>query len=185
MRNLLVGKTITLSAIKSSDFCIMENWFNNTGFLRYYDTLPAIPQSINQIDALVKDFENSSEKYMFAIRLSSNGKIIGITGFDSIIWSCGVATAFIGIGDDSFIGKGLGKEAMQLLIDYGFNELNFHRIQLNTISYNEIAIGLYKGMGFVKEGTYREHVLRDGKRYDLYMFGMLSSEWRSINGMCK
>ena len=43
-------------------------------------------------------------------------------------------------------------EALDLLLDFGFNELNFHRIQLNVISYNDAAIALYETLGFVKEG---------------------------------
>jgi len=74
-------------------------------------------------------------------------------------------------------GKGLGKETMRLLLDFGFNELNFHRIQLNVISYNSTAISLYESVGFKKEGTYREFIYRDGKRYDLYLYGILKEEY--------
>lgn len=178
MRNLLLGNTIHLTAIKDSDISAIEKWFNNAVFLRYYDMLPAIPKSVKQLEALLKDFEDSEEKFMFAVRTVDNGKIIGIAGFEEIIWSSGAANAFIGIGEEGFAGKGLGKEAMNLLLDFGFNELNFHRIQLNVISYNEIAIKLYEGMGFIKEGTYREYIFRDGKRFDMYLYGMLDSEWR-------
>lgn len=182
MKSLLIGNTIQLTAIKDSDITVIENWFNNTAFLRYYDMLPAIPQSIKQLEALLKYFEDSDERFIFAIRLNDNGRIIGIAGFDEIIWSNSVATAFIGIGEPGFPGKGLGKEAMQLLMDFGFNELNFHRIQLSTISYNEIAVKLYESIGFIKEGTYREFIHRDGERFDMYLYGMLDSEWRSRYG---
>lgn len=72
---------------------------------------------------------------------------------------------------------------MSLLLDYGFNELNFYRIQLNVISYNENAIKLYEGLGFVKEGSYRDFIFRDGKRHDMYLYGLLKQEWSELNGV--
>lgn len=181
MRNLLVGSRIRLTAIKDSDHEVVRDWFNNTLFLRYYDMLPAIPQSNRQVETLLKDFEQSQDRLMFAIRMNDDGKMIGVTGFDEILWSNGVATTFIGIGEPGFAGKGYGREAMQLLMDFGFNELNFHRIQLSTIAYNDPAIKLYESIGFTREGAYREFILRDGQRFDLYLYGLLGSEWRRNN----
>ena len=69
---------------------------------------------------------------------------------------------FIGIGDEECRNKGLGKEALNLLIDYGFNEMNFYKLQLHVIEYNKAAIKLYESLGFVKkvciEGTFTEMV---------------------------
>ncbi|NLC68806.1 MAG: GNAT family N-acetyltransferase [Clostridiaceae bacterium] len=179
MRNLLDGDNVRLAAIREDDMDTIENWFNNVEFLRYYDMLPAIPKSRGEVEKMIKDYQDSQERFIFAIREKKTGKIIGIAGFDEIISSNGTATVFIGIGDESFKGKGLGRETMLLLIDYGFNEMNFHRIQLNVISYNEVAIKMYEKLGFAREGTYREFISRDGKRYDMYLYGMLRSEWEA------
>ena len=84
---------------------------------------------------------------------------------------------FIGLGNESQRGKGYGKEAMKLLLEYGFNKLNFHRIQLNVLEFNYGAIALYEKCGFKKEGIFREFVLRDGNRYNLLLYGLLKKEW--------
>jgi len=180
MRNLLVGDKVKLTAIKESDFTEIEEWFNNTEFLRYYDMLPAMPKSRKKLEEMIQGYENSAERCIYAIRANSTGKIIGVAGFDEIIWSNGVATVFIGVGDSRYLGRGFGKEALKLILDFGFNELNFYRIQLNVISYNKTAINLYESLGFVREGTYREFILRDGKRYDLYLYGLLKAEWKPL-----
>lgn len=177
MRNILVGADIKLTAVKDTDLSVIEDWFNDTEFLRYYDMVPALPRSRAQVEAYIKDYETSEERYIFAVRANDTGKIIGVAGFEDIIWSNGVATVFIGIGDRSYTGKGLGREAMKMVLDFGFNELNFYRIQLNVISYNKAALGLYESLGFVREGTYRNFILRDGKRYDMCLYGMLRPEW--------
>ncbi|KPU43767.1 putative ribosomal N-acetyltransferase YdaF [Oxobacter pfennigii] len=180
MRNLLAGKRVKLTAIKEFELDIVEGWFNNVEFLRYYDYLPALPMSRNTVKELIEGFENN-DKYLFAVRSNDDGKIVGIAGFDDIIWSSGVATIFIGIGDDNYKGKGIGREAIRLMLDFGFNEFNFYRIQLNVLAYNEPAIRLYEGAGFIMEGALRDFVLRDGKRHDLYMYGLLKPEWINRN----
>ena len=182
MRDLLVGENVRLTAVKDSDYSVIGDWFNNVQFLRYYDMVPALPQSSRQTEGLIKSYDDSDERYIFAIRANETGDIIGIAGFDEIIWSNGTAMVFIGIGDESFAGKGIGTEVMRLLLDFGFSELNFYRIYLNVISYNVIAIKLYESTGFVREGTYRSFVYRDGKRYDMYLYGLLRPEWEIKQG---
>lgn len=178
MRNLLVGDKIKLTAIKEEDLPVMEEWLNDTEFLRKYDMIPSVPYSKKNLQDFINSFDNTNERYIFAIRDKESNTIIGITGFDDIIWGSNVATFFIGIGDKKFVGKGMGKAALKLMLDFGFNELNLYRIQLNVISYNIPAIKLYESAGFVKEGTLRELVYRDSKRYDLYYYGLLQKEWR-------
>lgn len=177
MNKLLTSDNLYLSSIKDSDLDIIEGWFNDVGFLRHYDMIPAVPYSSKGVKELIEGFEGSSERYIFAIRDKSSHSIIGVAGFDEIIWSNGVATLFIGIGDGNYTGRGLGREALGLLLQFGFDEFNFYRIQLNVISYNEAAIRLYEGTGFTREGTFREFINRDGRRYDMYLYGLLSSEW--------
>ncbi|MDD2481055.1 MAG: GNAT family protein [Lutispora sp.] len=177
MRNLLIGRNVKLDSLDDADMTVMSPWFNEVEFLRFYDMVPAIPKSQKDLKKLFEYYESSEDKQIFAIRQLGSGKVIGIAGFDDILWTNGVATTFIGIGDKDSKRKGLGKEAMSLLLDFGFNELNFHRIQLNVISYNDAAIRLYERVGFKKEGVYREFIYRDGNRYDLYLYGMLKKEY--------
>jgi RimJ/RimL family protein N-acetyltransferase len=35
---------------------------------------------------------------------------------------------------------------------------------------------MYEKLGFKKEGVYREFLQRDGKRFDMYLYGLLTSE---------
>jgi len=70
---------------------------------------------------------------------------------------------------------------MRILLEFGFNDLNFHRIQLNVLEFNDKAIALYERCGFRKEGVLREFVLRDGKRYNLVLYGLLKNEWIKKN----
>ena len=125
-------------------------------------------------------YNSSNEKLILAIRLAEGDKLIGICGFDNIIWTNATAYLFIGIGDKEFRNKGFGKEALNLLLDYAFNEMNFYKLQLNVIEYNRPAIKLYEKVGFIREGLYREYIYRDGTRYHMFLYGILKPSGREM-----
>ncbi len=56
---------------------------------------------------------------------------------------------------------GYGKEAMNLLLDYSFSELNLHKVYLRVFSFNKRAICLYESLGFEKEGELKEQLFRE------------------------
>ncbi len=174
---MLKGKNLYLSKVETQDMEHMYEWFSNKEFLKFYDYYPPVPQTKEQVDKTFYDYENNEESDVFVIKRIEDGQVIGLAGYDEIVKENKVATLFIGIGSKNFRGKGYGTESMNILLDYGFNDLDFHRIQLNVLEFNESAIALYEKSGFIKEGTYREFVIRDGKRYDLFLYGLLKNEW--------
>lgn len=178
IKNLLKGSNIFLTSFKEGHLTYLEEWYNDILFLRNFDVISAFPKSLEELKSTIKDLKESSDKFIFAVNYIKQNKIIGITGFENILWNNGTATIYIGIGNDAFRSQGLGQEALYLTMEFGFEELNFHRIQLTVLSYNTPAIKLYEKLGFKKEGTYREFIHRDGIRYDMYLYGILRSEWK-------
>ncbi|WP_446899029.1 GNAT family N-acetyltransferase [Clostridium sp. LBM24168] len=179
IKDLLKGSKIILTAFRDDDLKIFETWYNDVSFLRNYDMISSFPMSLYELRPMIEDVKKSSDKFIFAVRNILNGEFIGVTGFENILWNNGTATIYIGIGSNSNRGLGIGKEALNLTIEFGFEELNLHRIQLTVLSYNIPAIKLYEKVGFKKEGTYREFIHRDNKRYDMYLYGILRNEWES------
>ena len=50
-----------------------------------------------------------------------------------------------------------------------------------VFSNNERCIALFEKLGFRREGVYREFLQRDGRRYDMYLYGLLRPEWEAQN----
>ncbi len=175
--NKELSPRLVLKRIEKEDMEYIYEWFKDSEFLKYYDYMPPVVQTKDEIDKTFSDYEKSEESDVFAIKFTENNQIIGVAGFDDIVKENKVATLFIGIGNKDVRGNGYGKEALNLLLEYGFNELDFHRIQLNVLEFNTAAISLYEKAGFKREGTYREFVLRDGKRFNLLLYGLLRNEW--------
>nr|AUN37559.1 GNAT family acetyltransferase [uncultured bacterium] len=159
----------------------MAQWYEDGEFARLFDSRPAFPKTENAMNKWIDSTERDHEGFALAVRLLYSDDMIGYVDISGIQWTHGTGWLTIGIGNPAHRNKGFGTEAMHLTLRFAFSELNLHRLQLTVFSYNEGAIHLYEGLGFTREGAYREHLLRDGKRYDMLLYGMLASEWRARN----
>ncbi|NKJ71943.1 GNAT family N-acetyltransferase [Rhizobium leguminosarum bv. viciae] len=87
------------------------------------------------------------------------------------------ASMAIGIYDRTRLGKGVGTEAIRLLLRHAFTELKLHRIGIRVLAYNERAIRAHTKCGFIIEGRERETAFVDGSSQDDLMMGLLSTEY--------
>ena len=83
------------------------------------------------------------------------------------------------IGNQDYWSKGYGTSIMTTLLQWGFEELNLNRLYLHVFDFNIRAIGLYEKMGFIKEGTKREMLYRNGRYCDVFYYGLLRKEYFS------
>ena len=174
---LLRGSRVRLTALTQSSLPTIVQWHQNPDFLRLFDALPAYPKTEAALAQWLDDTHKSTDAFLFAVRSLDNDQLIGYVELDGILWTHRVSGVSIAIGETKHWGQGYGYEVMQLVLRFAFDELNLHRMQLTVFSYNQRAIALYEKLGFQREGVHREHLQRDGKRYDMYLYGLLRSEW--------
>lgn len=180
--NLWVGKLVRLTGFSKEDAKTFSGWHNDAGFLRLFDAAVARPRTEDEILKWFEEWQKSERTLNFAVRPLDNDRLVAFVSLEDILWSHGVAWLGIGIGNREEWGKGYGHDAMSLVLNYGFCELNLHRVQLTVFEYNERAIALYEKTGFRREGVYREFMQREGRRYDMYLYGILRSEWEASLG---
>ena len=87
-------------------------------------------------------------------------------------WSIGIA-----ICEDDYLGEGLGTEALKLWVDYQFSNSNYHRLGLETWSFNKSMIRVAEKVGFKLEGIQREFRKWQGEWLDHYLYGILRADW--------
>lgn len=82
-------------------------------------------------------------------------------------------------------GRGYGREAVMLVLEYAFEGLGLHRVGLDVLSINPRAAALYSSLGFLTEGRRREAHVVGERRCDVLVMGMLmddyilaKSQWR-------
>jgi RimJ/RimL family protein N-acetyltransferase len=85
----------------------------------------------------------------------------------------------ITIGDKAYWGRGYGRDALTVLLDYAFRLRNMRRVTLSVNGTNERAIRAYQACGFVEEGRLRKHVWSAGEYIDLVYMGVFRDEWQA------
>ena len=68
-------------------------------------------------------------------------------------------------------------EAVRLLLDFAFRDLNLHRVYLHVFDTNAAAIRIYEKVGFVREGVLRQAAHIDGRYVDVMVMSILREEY--------
>lgn len=133
--------------------------------------------SLRSVEEQIMSYDQS-DYYMFSI-LTNDAKLIGrciLFGIDRIN-SKGKVGIFI--GDKSEWGKGYAKEALELLLEYGFRIQNLHSINLGVYENNQRAIELYIHIGFKKIGVLRDAKKINGQFVNVVFMDMLENEYEN------
>ncbi|HET9587851.1 MAG TPA: GNAT family protein [Anaerolineales bacterium] len=161
---------------------IESRWTHDSEFIRLMETNPARPMSAalvkKQYEKLEKQIEEEKNMYYFTIRAKADDRLIGKAAIQSIEWTNGNGFIRLGIGAAEDRCKGYGTQALRMLLRFAFAELNLFRVTAIVPEYNAGAIALLKKSGFIQEVCRRKSLERDGRRWDLLIFGLLHDEWR-------
>jgi RimJ/RimL family protein N-acetyltransferase len=74
-------------------------------------------------------------------------------------------------------GQGYGAEAVRLLVQFAFEDLNLRRVEADVGAFNDASVGLLESLGFQREGARREAAYYRGDYYDMLTYGLLREEW--------
>ena len=173
---MLAGKKVSLRALEEDDLSILLNWRNKKHIrktTREYKLLNMINQK-KWFDSIHS--KNPPQDIIFGI-IDKKLKLIGFSGLTYIDWKNRHSEISIYFAKEGWQKSPEGKEALKLIINYGFNELNLHRLWVEIFAIAKANIYLYENMNFTKEGTLRDKVWRDGKWWDSYIYSKLSHEF--------
>ena len=176
---MLRGKRVKLGPIKREYIDSFLKWFNDPEITRYL--VAYRPMTRMMEEEWLENLKNREDSILFSIvcpHEDGSEKLIGNCGLHKIDWKNRVAEAGIVIGEIKYQSKGLGTEAMELLLDYGFKTVNLNRIELHVYDYNTKAIKSYKKVGFIEEGRKRQFMWYNGCYHDAIMMGILAEEWK-------
>ena len=173
---MLVGKLVTLRALTESDLPRLTEFKNDVEFELLGGGDPPRPRTLEVVRQFFEEQAKDKDSPNFAIE--ADGLFIGDCGLHNIDRRSGTAEVGIGIGDRAYWGRGYGREALILLIDYGFRMQNLRKLWLEVHGSNERAIRSYRGVGFVEEGRQREQTWSGGRYEDVVLMGLFRSEFR-------
>ena len=175
----LVGDRIFLSPVGTSNEEVEKftEWMNDFKVTDYIGRSGNITTIIGERDWLENSSKNTESRIFDIIELKDN-KLIGVISLENFNWIERSAVLGVFIGDRNFRNNGYGPEAINLLLEYGFEYLNLHSIRLELLSINERAHKCYLKCGFKDTGCNREQVFFNGKYYDKLHMDILGSEFK-------
>ncbi len=171
----LTGPRLSLTAYSQEDLQALLPFFQDMATLRYYLPTTVRPFNLEQVGLLLQDWNDGQTNFVFAIR--QQDQICGLVNLDGLDFPNSHAEIGIAITSKLQRGQGFASEALNLLLDFAFGELNLQRIWCRIISGNEPSVRLFTRAGFVQEGVLRRHVRRSGDFRDMLVFGLLRDEY--------
>lgn len=172
---LMVSSSVTLRRPEPKDAAqlfIYRNDWEVTQFLGGF-SMGYAPEDLKE---WVERHRKLTNEVIWIIAEKSTDLCLGHVGLYNIDHRVRKAEFAILIGDKTQWGKGLGTQVSKSVINYGFEQLNLHRIELDVVSNNPRAVQLYEKLGFRHEGIRRDAQFRDGLYVDVINMGLLEHE---------
>ena len=92
----------------------------------------------------------------------------------------GTASWALYIGEPNVRGSGMGAFTTYTVLEYAFGQLRLRKLSCEVLGTNTTAFAMYESFGFVREGRFREQILKPDGPVDVYRLGILTREWDGI-----
>ena len=102
-------------------------------------------------------------------------RVLGTCGFN--LWWPDAARAVLGFDlAPAHWGRGLMREALSTILDFGFSQLQLNRVEALVFDGNDASCGLLQRLGFQREGVLREYQRLHGTLADMHLYALLRRE---------
>jgi RimJ/RimL family protein N-acetyltransferase len=172
-----LGETV-LRALEPTDADSLYSFRNDWEVIQHLGGFSAGFSRAN-LEDWIKRHSNRADEVLWTIAEAVTNKCIGHVGLYQIDNRVRKAEFAIVIGDRKWWGQGLGKKVTEVVVTWGFSQLNLHKITLGVLTNNSRAIHIYEALGFRCEGVLRDEQFRDGKYLDLMFMAMFEDDWRA------
>jgi diamine N-acetyltransferase len=114
-----------------------------------------------------------AKQLRLAICLNNSQEAIGLIDLFDFDPKNNRAGVGILINDAQNRNKGIGSEALALIVDYSFEQLQLHQLYANIGTDNEISIQLFTKFGFQKIGIKKDWIKVNNRYKDELLFQLI------------
>lgn len=173
----LQGERVVLKFLDpQADFTAYEHWVNDQETTRYM-VVGNFPTSAAQLRSYIEEC-NASKEFLLGIFIDGGERHVGNIKLHRIDQQNQTAETGILVGENDIRGRGIGTEALHLLVAHAFNRLNLNKITAGVIEGNEVSCRIFEKVGFKREGLLREQFYLDGAFRGCLPYGILRSEYK-------
>lgn len=174
----ILGNRVMLREYRQEDLPEIRKWVNDAQITRFLSTRFWPPQTMADTQQFLdRMLESSHMACNFVIADKETQRYIGQLDLFRVDYKLRQGEVGMVIGDGEDRGRGLGTEALGLLLGYAFLTLGLERVELEVDMGNLGARRCYEKAGFVLEGVKRHAYYREGAFCDIGMLSVLREEW--------
>ncbi|MDR7992066.1 GNAT family N-acetyltransferase [Thermosynechococcus sp. TG252] len=178
---MLESGSVCLKPLSVQDAEIIHQWKNDISLVHLLMAKP-MPVTLDETKEWLNKVLKDKNQIILGIKVNhivpDQELLIGITRLMFIDWINRKSELGIYIANEKYRGIGVGKTAINLILDYAFCFLNLHKIYLQVSESNRAAINLYKSFGFQVEGIKREEFWNKISYENVVSMGILEHEYR-------
>lgn len=165
----LTGTQCVLRDIPESDYPELRA-IENSVRLEADDDLP-YPQTL---DAIEKMATMKTPDHCFGIYVGHElAGSVAVFGVDFLHQHAKVGIAI----SPEFQHRGLGQDALSVLLNFCFAQMPLHKIKLTVFADNQPAIHCYEKLGFERAGRFKDEYFRNGQFIDLLAYDLMRDDW--------
>lgn len=176
---ILKSKDLILKKVEDDHLDEVFEIYNNDHVFKYCGIIPKHNKDTvkNMIGHFERDYNKRTRVKWGIFAGSEPEQLLGI--IEAIDFNQKVNSVTIGYYlAESHWGKGIATEAVKILVDFLFTDVNINRIQAEVMPLNENSKKVLLKNGFIKEGTLRQSTIWAGKGViDLEIYSILKQDY--------
>lgn len=155
-------------------------WINDSIVNRYLETR-FLPHTLEALKSYWQKYHEDPSSPWFAICLKQDNRHIGNIKLGPIHWLHSRADISLFIGDSRCWGKGYASEAIALVRDWAFLNLDLYKLNAGIYAENHGSKFAFQKCGFEIEGRLIDECVLGGGRSDIIKLGLTRRNWAMIN----
>lgn len=173
----LTGNTFYLRALEPEDLEFIYRLENDEAIWEVSNTQTPYSRFLIR-QYLENAHQDIYEAKQLRLAICKNGSfealgLIDLFDFDAVNQRAGIG---IIIQDPENRSKGMGSEALELLINYAFHKLQLHQLYANIDLGNVASISLFTNFGFQLAGVKKDWIKKDNMYHDEALYQLISQQ---------
>lgn len=177
MRSIWQGARVRLRAVEPGDWESFFAWNDDDTARRSSEiSFPQSREAVKEVAAKAATAKPENDQFRWVIE-DQAGQAVGTV----LTHSCDrrVGSFMYGlVVAAEHQRRGYAREAVQLVLRYFFEELNYQKVTVHVYDYNLASQRFHESLGFTLEGRLRRTIYTAGRHHDEFIYGLLREEFQ-------